>query len=306
MASTLSLKNLQAAALQAGSTNNNNTTIDRRRFVGPDSSTPFLDFPSTSTTQPLAKTTDRADGRANHDSRPICIKVGVIAQANGSCYIESGNSKVICAVYGPKPRLSQPNFPSVTPLAITLRFAPFCMAAGRMIPTALGGIETTVSQLTHQALMPSLLPMSESSIVEVHITVLEWDGPLSPGPCVLASSVALASAGIPTLGLVILLHSRSLESSIFLIRHQLKPNLPQQSLTWLLFLPWAPLLMSAFAQPPIGNQHQSNSIRLITASRHVNLMLNSYMVLLLRHFKNISLLIHNHNKILSHLISFSN
>ncbi|KAH9463905.1 hypothetical protein MJO28_007945 [Puccinia striiformis f. sp. tritici] len=203
MASTLSLKNLQAAALQAGSTNNNNTTIDRRRFVGPDSSTPFLDFPSTSTTQPLAKTTDRADGRANHDSRPICIKVGVIAQANGSCYIESGNSKVICAVYGPKPRLSQPNFPSVTPLAITLRFAPFCMAAGRMIPTALGGIETTVSQLTHQALMPSLLPMSESSIVEVHITVLEWDGPLSPGPCVLASSVALASAGIPTLGLVI-------------------------------------------------------------------------------------------------------
>ncbi|POW22925.1 hypothetical protein PSHT_00703 [Puccinia striiformis] len=155
MASTLSLKNLQAAALQAGSTNNNNTTIDRRRFVGPDSSTPFLDFPSTSTTQPLAKTTDRADGRANHDSRPICIKVGVIAQANGSCYIESGNSKVICAVYGPKPP----------------------------IVSAKLSIRNTTSYNS------KICAIFESSIVEVHITVLEWDGPLSPGPCVLASMI---------------------------------------------------------------------------------------------------------------------
>ncbi|OAV95733.1 hypothetical protein, variant [Puccinia triticina 1-1 BBBD Race 1] len=131
------------------------------------------------------------------------IKVGLISQANGSCYIESGKSKVICAVYGPKPRSSLSNSASLSPLVISMRFAPFCMAGARMIPTALGGVETTVSQLTQQALMPALLPMSDSSLVEIHITVLEWDGPLSPGPCVLASSIALASAGIPTLGLVI-------------------------------------------------------------------------------------------------------
>ncbi|KAA1066587.1 hypothetical protein PGT21_034081 [Puccinia graminis f. sp. tritici] len=205
MTSTLSLANLQGAANnQAGNSNNTNPIIDRRRFVGPETSTPFPDFPTSSSTSTHSTTnTGRADGRIHSDSRPICIKVGVISQANGSCYIESGNSKVICAVYGPKPRSSLSNSSSLSPLVISLRFAPFCMAGGRMAPTALGGVETTVSQLTQQALMPSLLPMSDSSIVEVHINVLEWDSPLSPGPCVLASSIALASAGIPTVGLVI-------------------------------------------------------------------------------------------------------
>jgi ribonuclease PH len=72
-----------------------------------------------------------------------------------------------------------------------------------MVPTSLGNVESTISQLSQQALTPSLLPMNESSIVEVHITILEWDNPLSPGPCVLASSLALACAGIPSRGLVI-------------------------------------------------------------------------------------------------------
>lgn len=57
--------------------------------------------------------------------------------------------------------------------------------------------------MTQQALVPSLLPANESSIVEIHITALEWDAPLSPAPCILASSIAMASAGIPMLGLVI-------------------------------------------------------------------------------------------------------
>jgi len=180
--------------IQTGSS----STIDRRRFLGPESSHPFPLFPAPTTN------TRSADSHSHHHHRPICIKPGVVSHANGSCYLESGNSKVICAVYGSKPRSSSlANSSSLSPLVVSVRFTPFCMAGARITPTALVGVESTVSQLTQQALMPSLLPMSESSIVEVHITVLEWDAPLSAGPAILASSIALASAGIPLLGLVI-------------------------------------------------------------------------------------------------------
>ncbi|KNZ58979.1 hypothetical protein VP01_1823g3 [Puccinia sorghi] len=194
-------------------TGSSSATIDRRRFLAPESSHPFPLFPAQSTTT----NNPRTDPPSNHHHRPICktsagIKPGVVSQANGSCYLESGNSKVICAVlntdtlnrYGSKPRSSSlANSSSLSSLVVSVRFTPFCMAGGRIAPTALVGVESTVSQLTQQALMPSLLPMSESSIVEVHITVLEWDAPLTAGPCILASSIALASAGIPLLGLVI-------------------------------------------------------------------------------------------------------
>ncbi|EFP92384.2 uncharacterized protein PGTG_18371 [Puccinia graminis f. sp. tritici CRL 75-36-700-3] len=90
MTSTLSLANLQGAANnQAGNSNNTNPIIDRRRFVGPETSAPFPDFPTSSSTSTHSTTnTGRADGRIHSDSRPICIKVGVISQANGSCYID--------------------------------------------------------------------------------------------------------------------------------------------------------------------------------------------------------------------------
>uniref|UniRef100_A0A8C6ZBR7 Exoribonuclease phosphorolytic domain-containing protein n=1 Tax=Nothoprocta perdicaria TaxID=30464 RepID=A0A8C6ZBR7_NOTPE len=43
----------------------------------------------------------RADGRRPAELRKVRARLGVFAQADGSAYIEQGNTKVLAAVYGP-------------------------------------------------------------------------------------------------------------------------------------------------------------------------------------------------------------
>jgi exosome complex component RRP41 len=50
----------------------------------------------------------RADGRRPDELRPIRIEAGVLANADGSAYVEWGNNKIIAAVFGP--REAQPKY----------------------------------------------------------------------------------------------------------------------------------------------------------------------------------------------------
>lgn len=43
----------------------------------------------------------RLDGRRPDEIRKLCSKLGVFSQADGSAYLEQGNTKVLAAVYGP-------------------------------------------------------------------------------------------------------------------------------------------------------------------------------------------------------------
>ena len=43
----------------------------------------------------------RLDGRKPHELRKIVCNMGIFTQADGSAYIEQGNTKAIAAVYGP-------------------------------------------------------------------------------------------------------------------------------------------------------------------------------------------------------------
>lgn len=44
----------------------------------------------------------RVDGRRALELRQIRMRMGVFGQADGSAYIEHGNTKVLAAVYGPR------------------------------------------------------------------------------------------------------------------------------------------------------------------------------------------------------------
>jgi exosome complex component RRP41 len=44
----------------------------------------------------------RIDGRRANELRQMQCKMGVLAQADGSAYVEQGQTKVLCAVYGPR------------------------------------------------------------------------------------------------------------------------------------------------------------------------------------------------------------
>lgn len=43
----------------------------------------------------------RADGRRATELRKVRARMGVFAQADGSAYIEQGNTKALAVVYGP-------------------------------------------------------------------------------------------------------------------------------------------------------------------------------------------------------------
>ena len=50
----------------------------------------------------LFKDGKRLDGRKPDELRKIKIEMGVLHRAEGSCYLEWGDNKVIAAVYGPR------------------------------------------------------------------------------------------------------------------------------------------------------------------------------------------------------------
>jgi ribonuclease PH len=44
----------------------------------------------------------RLDGRKADELRPVKIEVGILANADGSAYIEHGKNKILAAEFGPK------------------------------------------------------------------------------------------------------------------------------------------------------------------------------------------------------------
>lgn len=44
----------------------------------------------------------RCDGRRPNELRQIKVKMGLFSRADGSCYYEQGNTKILVAVYGPR------------------------------------------------------------------------------------------------------------------------------------------------------------------------------------------------------------
>lgn len=76
---------------------------DTKRVRGPDvSQSPslFLCKPA----EVVSSQGPRADRRQRDqvDVRPVFVRCGLVSQAKGSAYIEAGNTKLMCCVYGPR------------------------------------------------------------------------------------------------------------------------------------------------------------------------------------------------------------
>ncbi|GAA6034518.1 hypothetical protein JCM8097_005371 [Rhodosporidiobolus ruineniae] len=194
-------------------------STDRRRFTAPEGAAPLRwndDTSSAASTSAAGKQAPggagglfkadgtREDGRQPLQVRPVFLQPGLITEAAGSAYIEAGRTKLLCAVYGPKPTPPSAPFNAKARLNVEVKFAPFASGVRRFVP----GKDTEASTLAHslhQSLLPSiLLDLLPKSQIDLFVIVLEsdgWDGDLSLG--VTASSVALAEAGIAMKGLVI-------------------------------------------------------------------------------------------------------
>jgi len=124
---------------------------------------------------------------------------GSLRGANGSCYLETDGTKLVCCVYGPRDanrRLDQ----TTGHLNCDFTYAPFSRKK-REKPNQFG-FEKKNSSLLLQALYPAVcLDSFPKAQVDIYITVLEDNGS-TLSHAIMAAAVALADAGIEMLDTV--------------------------------------------------------------------------------------------------------
>ena len=138
----------------------------------------------------------RLDGRRADQLRPIKIEVGVLARADGSCYIEMGGNKVIAAVYGPR-EVHPRHLQEATRAIVRYRYNMASFSVEDRKRPGPDRRSQELSKVSREALEPVILTsFFPRSVIDVFIEVLQADaGTRTAG--INAAAVALADAGIP-------------------------------------------------------------------------------------------------------------
>lgn len=143
----------------------------------------------------------RVDGRKPDELRPIRMEIGLLANADGSAYIEQGKSKIIVAVYGPKE--VHPKHLGLSGRAIIrcrYHMAPFSTSERKSPAPSRREIE--LSKIIREAFEPVIFSeYYPRSMIDIFIEVLQSDGGTRCAG-ITAASLALADAGIPLRDLV--------------------------------------------------------------------------------------------------------
>merc|ERR1711881_582768 len=140
----------------------------------------------------------RIDGRKPNELRRVRCKLGVFTQADGSSYLEQGNTKVLAAIYGPHE--PAPNMKSQVlhdKCFINCEFsqASFCSAERKHRPRGDRrgqDISAHIKQTFEASVHRSLYPRSQ---IDIYLQVLQTDGS-AYAACVNAATLALIDAGI--------------------------------------------------------------------------------------------------------------
>jgi exosome complex component RRP41 len=158
--------------------------------------------------------TERFDGRAFDEVRPMEAKAGVIKRAAGSGWFKIGNTEAYAAVYGP--REMYPKFmqnPEKGVLRCFYGMMPFSSAGDRVRPGP-SRRSKEISLVMQKALLP-VIDLSEfaNAVVDVFVELPQTDaGTRCAGIC--AASIALADAGIPMKDLVCAISAGKVEDQM--------------------------------------------------------------------------------------------
>ncbi len=144
----------------------------------------------------LIKKGKRLDGRGFEELRPIKIEVGVLKRADGSCYFEMGDNKVMAAVYGPR-EMHPRHFQDAKMAVVKYRYnmAPFSVDDRKRPGPDRRSVE--ISKVSREAFDPVIIKeYYPKTAIDVYVEILQSDaGTRTAG--INAASVALADAGIP-------------------------------------------------------------------------------------------------------------
>lgn len=138
----------------------------------------------------------RIDGRGVHDLRAIKIKAGVLPNADGSCYLEWGQNKVLVAVNGPREVLPKHHANAYRAVVrYTYRMAAFSVTE-RKNPRP-GRREVEISKVSGEALERAIfLERFPNTAIDIFVEVLDSNAGTRIA-CLTAAAVAVADAGIP-------------------------------------------------------------------------------------------------------------
>ncbi|KHN77326.1 Putative exosome complex component RRP41 [Toxocara canis] len=144
----------------------------------------------------------RQDGRKPQQIRNINYKLGVYTQADGSAYLEQGNTKVLCAVYGPhEPR--QKNRTQENRCTVNCQYSMATFSTNERKERPRGDRRSMeFARLMEKAFETAVLTENyPRSQIDVFCELLQADGS-HLAACVNAATLALADAGVPMRGLV--------------------------------------------------------------------------------------------------------
>ncbi len=143
----------------------------------------------------------RNDGREKDEPRETEMQVGVVEEADGSAFVETGNTRVIATVFGPQ-ELHPKHLQKSDRAVIKMRYnmAPFSVE-DRMRPGP-NRRAKEIGLVARQAIQPAVeLEKFPKAGFDISMEVVESDGGTRVTG-INAASLALADAGVPMKGLV--------------------------------------------------------------------------------------------------------
>merc|ERR1712212_622956 len=129
------------------------------------------------------------------------MSVGVISQAKGSSYVEVGNCKVICGVYGPREVHRISDIKMSGQVMCEVKFAPLSVVK-RKAPQPDRQQKEIRKQMKEALEAVVILEKYPKSQIDVFITVVEDGGSLLAN-CITAAGLALCHASIDVYDLVV-------------------------------------------------------------------------------------------------------
>jgi exosome complex component RRP41 len=157
----------------------------------------------------------RLDGRKADELRPVKLEVGVLANADGSAYIEHGKNKILAAVFGPKEMHPKHlSLPDRMVIRCRYHMAPFSVQERKSPAPSRREIE--LSKMIRESLESSLfLELYPRTGIDVFIEVLQADGGTRCAS-ITAASLAVADAGIPMRDLVVACAAGKVDDTVVL------------------------------------------------------------------------------------------
>lgn len=140
----------------------------------------------------------RLDGRRPDEVRKFNCSVGVFEQADGSAYIELGNTRVLAAVYGPHEMRGMRSKTLHDRAFINCQYSMATFSTSERKKRPRGDyrsleITNNLKELFETAILTELLPHSQ---IDIFLEVLQSDGS-NHSACINAATLALIHAGIP-------------------------------------------------------------------------------------------------------------